>query len=313
MKYTSNTKSPTTAQRLHLHSRLLATTHTFFQARNVREVITPCFVSQHTAEPDIESFSVDDKQHWLRDSPEYEMKRILMTAATDIYQIAPVFRKGEHGNNHRPEFIMLEWYRLGWNYRRLMEECLNYLHTMLGYPDIEIYELSYKQLFMENFDCDPFACDHEILIKTASNAGYQSRAKNRAECLDFLFASATKLYSRDERPNTLVAIYDFPLEQSSFARISSRDIAERFEIFLNGIELANGYGELTQTTDYYDRIQLHNTIWKTQLTKPISIDEDFMQALKKYGLAECAGVAVGIERLLMGIVQVEDIAQVRLL
>jgi len=291
---------------------LLAATHAFFRERNVREVITPCLVSSAHSEPDIVSFDVDAKQQ-LRNSPEYEMKRLLMTAQTDIYQIAPVFRKGEYGNQHRPEFVMLEWYRLGWNYHRLMEECLSYLRAMIANRMMKIYPLSYKQLFQHSFDCDPFNCDTEVLLNAARDLGYQSSTQNRRECLDFLFDTASTRYSGGEHPNTLIAVYDFPIEQSSYACISPRQVAERFEIFLNGIELANGYSELTQVEDYHRRIQLHNRTRQTELSTPISIDEDFMQTLEKNGMRECAGVSVGMQRLLMCIAQVSNIAQISLL
>ncbi len=300
-------------QRLDLHSRLLVATHSFFRARNMQEVVTPCIVSQAHGEYGIESFSIDSMQYNLRNSPEYEMKRLLMTARTDIYQIAPVFRKGEYGKKHRPEFIMLEWYRLGWDYRRLMNECLEYLRTVMADSDIKLHTLCYRQLFEDIFDSNPFDCKTEVLTTLVCDLGYQSSSPTRAECLDFLFEVASHRYSAAEHPDTLVAIYDFPIEQASFARISAQDVAERFEIFLNGIELANGYGELTQAEDYYERIHLHNRIRKTRLSVPLSLDGDFMQTLKQYGLAECAGVSVGIERLLMCKAHVEDIAQVRLL
>ena len=303
----------TPEQRLHLHSRLLATTHSFFRARNMQEVITPCIVSQAYSEYGIESFSIDSMQYNLRSSPEYEMKRLLMTARTDIYQIAPVFRKGEYGKRHRPEFIMLEWYRLGWNYHRLMEECLEYLRTVMADSNIKLHTLSYRRLFEVIFDYSPFDSETEDLATLACDLGYHSSSLIRAECLDFLFEIASHRYSTAEHPDTLVAIYDFPIEQASFARISAQRVAERFEIFLNGIELANGYGELTQAEDYYERIHLHNRIRKPQLSMPLSIDEGFMQMLKQYGLDECAGVSVGIERLLMCKAHAEDIAQVRLL
>ena len=279
----------------------------------MQEVITPCIVSQAHSEYCIESFSIDSMQHSLRNSPEHEMKRLLMTARTDIYQIAPVFRKDEYGKKHRPEFIMLEWYRLGWNYRRLMDECLEYLRTAMADSDIKLHTLSYRRLFEDIFDCNPFDCETKVLTTLACDLGYQSSSQSRAECLDFLFEIASCRYSTSEHSDTLVAIYDFPVEQASFARILASRVAERFEIFLNGIELANGYGELTRAEDYYERIRLHNRIRKTQLSTPLSMDEDFMQTLKQYGLAECAGVSVGIERLLMCKAHAEDIAQVSLL
>ena len=236
-----------------------------------------------------------------------------MTARTDIYQIAPVFRKGDYGKKHRPEFIMLEWYRLGWNYRRLMDECLEYLRTMMADANIKLHPLSYRQLFGDAFDCNPFDCETAVLTKLAYDLGLQSSSLTHAECLDFLFETASRRYSTTKYPDTLVAIYDFPIEQASFARISEHGVAERFEIFLNGIELANGYSELTQTKDYYERIHFHNRIRKTQLSTLLSIDEDFMQTLEQYGLTNCAGVSVGIERLLMCKAHVKDIAQVSLL
>lgn len=303
----------TPAQRLYLQSSLLAATHLFFQVRNVREVITPCMVSQACSEPDIRSFGVDSASYRLRSSPEYEMKRLLMTADADIYQIAPVFRKDEYGSRHRPEFIMLEWYRLGWDYRRLMGECLEYLQTLIARPDTNIRTLSYKQLFTDIFVCNPFDCSSENLSALATDLGYRCQSQNRAECLDFLFEHASSQYSRVDCSDTLVAIYDFPIEQVSFARISEHRTAERFEIFLNGIELANGYSELTDAVDYDKRVRLHNETRKDSVAAPISMDEDFMQALKQHGLAACAGVSVGIDRLLMCKARVEDIDRICLL
>ena len=301
-------KTISLAEKLQLQIAILKAIRQFFQERAITEVITPCMTKAASSEPFISSFAVAD--YWLRSSPEHEMKRLLMALETDIYQIGPAFRKDEHGNHHRHEFTLVEWYRRGWDYHRLMVECLVLLSAFVTASDIGRRSISYRELFLKYFNLDPFACTNQTLYDASARHGYQSTCQHRGEALDFLFELAAKNYQDQEYPHCLLAIYDFPLEQASFARIAGGHHAERFEIFFEGIELANGYSELTEANEYRARMAADNEVRAANKLPAVVADEDFLQALEDGKLTDCAGVSVGLERLLMCMAQSDDIDQV---
>ena len=296
------------AEKLQLQTAALKAIRQFFQARDITEVITPCMTKAASSEPFINSFAIAD--YWLRSSPEYEMKRLLIALESDIYQIGPAFRKDEHGNHHRHEFTLVEWYRCGWDYRRLMVECLDLLSTFVPSLDIGRRSISYRELFLKHFNLDPFACTDQTLYDASARYGYHSTCQRRGEALDFLFELAAKNYQDSEYSHCLLAIYDFPLEQASFAHIADGHHAERFEVFFEGIELANGYSELTEASEYCARIAADNEVRAATGLPAVVADEDFLQALEDGKLPACAGVSVGLERLLMCLTQSDDIDQV---
>lgn len=298
-------------ERLRLQTTTLATIRHFFEQRKIVEVITPCIIETPSSEPFVSSFAVEGTR-WLRSSPEYQMKRLLLAFQTDIYQIGSAFRKDEHGKNHLDEFILLEWYRIGWDYRRLMIECLMLLTTLITTSEITKRSTTYRELFTQRFKLDPFLCDDQALYTVAKQEGYHSDCQQRSEALDFLFDLATSTYQDPAKHSCLLAIYDFPIAQASFARISGEH-AERFEIFFDGIELANGYSELTVASDYRQRIAADNEVRAIKHLPPVAPDEDFLQALEDNPpLPNCAGVSVGLERLMMCATQSDDIHQISL-
>lgn len=295
------------AQCLQLRAQVAAQIRAFFDARNVLEVATPCLVGAPVSEVGIGSVAAGGG--WLRTSPEFEMKRLLAAGSGDIWQLGPVFRSGESGRLHRPEFTLLEWYRVGMDYRRLLDETLELLSQILRplQPDAPV-QVSYRDAFSDAFGMEP-PDDDERLQALATEQGLHD-CRDAFDALDFLLAQmADRHFSR----NALTAVYDFPARQASYARISERGHAQRFEVFYGGMELANGFQELTAAADYRARFAADNTR-RARLGLPATApDERFLAALERrgeHGLPDCSGVAAGFERLLMCLTQARDIAEV---
>lgn len=295
------------------HARLLGQIRSFFAQRQCLEVHTPVRIKAPAGDAFIESFACDSE--WLRTSPEFEMKRLLMDGSGDIYQIGPVFRKSESGTRHREEFTMLEWYRVGKSYQELLGEVAELLSVLLNEvlltdTDKRMSVYRYAEFFIKQFGQDPFTCSDDALQSLASQAGLSGNLadKSRVELLDFLFSAMTEASQDAMSSHTLYAIKDFPPEQSSFAK--SGTYAQRFEVFCGKLELANGYQELTDTKGYLQQIEHSNRV-RTQQGMPVLMhDAAFVQALERGLMPECAGVSIGIERVLMCALGTKDIGQV---
>ncbi len=295
-------------ERLHLRARVVEQIRAFFSARGVLETATPCIVGAPAGEANIESMAAGGG--WLRTSPEFEMKRLLAAGSGDIWQLGPVFRNDESGAHHQPEFTLLEWYRVGLDYLHLLDETLELLsHVLRPLELADTVLVPYREAFLDAFGMDPLDDDGARLQALAEKQGLR-QCCDTDDALDFLFALlAAKHFRRD----CLTALHDFPVRQASYARISEHGHAQRFEIFYGDIELANGFQELTRAADYRVRFAADNTRRARRGLAETTPDERFLAALEcpeQTGLPECAGVAAGFERLLMCLIQAQNITEV---
>ena len=299
------TKEHETSARLRLRARAAQRVRAFFDARDALEVTTPCIVDAAVGEPGIASMR--SEHGWLRSSPEFEMKRLLAAGSGDIWQMGPAFRSGERGARHRPEFTLIEWYRVEWDYLRLLDETVELLSHLLR-PHVALADcalLPYRGAFLDHFGVDPFGDGHRVRA-LAARRGFGG-CGDVAEALDFLLlALAAERFPRDR----LVALYDFPPQQASYARLADGGHAQRFEIFYRDLELANGAQEWSEAADYRACFAADRAMRARRGLPATAPDERFLSALERCSLPKCAGVAVGFERLLMCIADAERIAEV---
>ncbi|MGH1485750.1 MAG: EF-P lysine aminoacylase EpmA [Cellvibrionaceae bacterium] len=271
----------------------------FFHERNVLEVETPILSEYATIDPHIDSLStqVMSKSYYLQTSPEFYLKRLLAAGSGDIYSLGKVFRQGEKGRRHQPEFTMLEWYRLGWDEQQLIDEVITLLTSCM--PKVVCRKVSYRQLFLDYLDFDP----HQISlseIKAIAKEKIDSAfdADQKDIWLDLLMTHCIEPKIAGE----LVAIYDYPASQCALAKLGKNDqqqtIARRFEVYVNGVELANGYFELTDDKEQKKRFEKDCAYRKNNGLTELPYDEKVVKALE-HGLPSCAGVAMGVDRLLM--------------
>ena len=284
-------------------AKLYADIRQFFSSRGVMEVETPS-LSQHTVtDLYIQSFKTayqqGDKQqyYYLQTSPEYAMKRLLASGSGPIYQISKAFRNGEYGGKHNPEFTMLEWYRPGFTDHDLMQEVDDFLQQMIQSPKA-MYK-TYRQLFIDNLQLDLDACSLTDLQSLSQKLGLQVGRDmlDSDALLQFLFAHAIEPNLGFNAP---VIVYDFPTAQAALAKIrpGNPPVAARFEVYMYGMELANGFYELTDAQEQRQRFLRDQQRRQSAGFSAVEIDERFIAALQS-GLPDCAGVALGIDRLLM--------------
>lgn len=315
---TIQTWQPTTSiPHLIQRATIIKQIRAFFDKRYVLEVETP--LMSHSTVTDINltpfvtafmpSKTAKTTPLYLITSPEYHMKRLLANGSGSIYQICRCFRNEDQGRYHNPEFTMLEWYRTGYDMMQLIDEVDQLLQALLHCrPALKI---SYQQLFLEYLDIDPLIADKNTLIATASHLGLAEIAKNeqdRDTLLQLLFAFGIEPKIGQESP---VAVYYFPASQASLAEIVQSDsrIAKRFEFYFKGIELANGFQELTQCEEQKQRFMRDNEQRGQRQLAIHPIDQQLLAALAK-GLPKCSGVALGVDRLIMlalGVNQISDV------
>jgi len=285
---------------LKARANLLHAIRTYFAGHNVLEVETPIISAAANTDPAIESIKTHDERY-LRTSPEFALKRLLAAGTGDIYELGRVFRAGELGGNHNPEFTMLEWYRTGFDYHRLMDEVAD-LVRFCGNGMFEhwpVTRLSYQQLFMDFLELDPFSSSVASLRSVAKAHGIDDIDLDKRQWLDLLISVVIQPLLPEQ---SLTFVYDFPSDQAALARIrpGSPPLAERFELYLGQTELANGYQELTDADEQRQRFESENAI-RAKHGQPIyPLDHHLITALKR-GMPECAGVALGVDRLLMAI------------
>jgi lysyl-tRNA synthetase class 2 len=300
---TANWEPTATLAALRLRARLLTRAREFFAARGVLEVETPILGTSTATDPHIESLrtSVAGGARFLQTSPELFMKRLLAAGSGPIYQIARVFRDGESGARHNSEFTLLEWYRLGLDHHGLMDEVDQFLQEVLG--STPSMRESYAGAFEEWVGLDPHLAGADELRSRAEALGhpaFSSGGFSREDWLHLLMAQAVEPHLGNERPHFL---YDFPLELKALARVrkgegGGPDVAERFELFVGGLELANGYHELTDAFEQRRRFLADLESRRTLGRAELPIDEKMLAALDR-GLPSCAGVALGFDRLVM--------------
>lgn len=270
----------------------------FFVKRGVLEVETPQMCARAITDPYIQAFEVD--KYFLQTSPEYAMKRLLAAGSGAIYQICKVFRSEEAGKIHNPEFTMLEWYRPGFDHMQLIAEMDDLLQTVLNCQPA--HKITYKQLFMDMLNIDPHTAD----IDTLQNCAAQQGINLTAAALEGLSVTdwLQILMSHSIEPRMLGAkpwiVYDFPVAQAALARIipGTDPVAGRFEVYMQGVELANGYYELQDATEQAKRFANDNALRQKNGIRTMEPDERLLAALEA-GIPDCAGVALGLDRLIM--------------
>ncbi len=296
-------------QQLRQRAQLLQTIRQFFAARDVLEVETPLLCRTTGTDPNLNFFASQFHSQpqptalYLQTSPEFAMKRLLAAGSGSIYQICKAFRNGEAGRFHNPEFTMLEWYRVGFNLQQLMDEVADLVLTILKrvFPAQSIIQVSYQQLFLEITGLDPLVfsrCDYH---QFAVGHGYPEAdglcGDDHVLWLDFLFSHYVQ---NAMLKDTLYLVYDYPSIQSSLARIHPEDprVAERFEVFINGMELGNGFFELQDVIEQEARFEREIAYRSENGLPSVEKDRLFLDALSA-GLPDCSGVAIGLDRLLM--------------
>lgn len=298
-----------TPGRLRARALLLRDIREFFSERNVMEVETPLISMAGNTDPEIQSVRTGEGGY-LRTSPEFALKRLLASGSGDIYELGRVFRGGEAGRSHNPEFTMLEWYRSGFSHHRLMDEVTD-LVRRCGRGKFDrwpVQKLSYRQLFMHYAGLDPYDADVHALSECAHQHGIDDLELNRRQWMDLLLSVVIQPALPE---HCLTYVHDFPADQAALARVrpDNPPVAERFELYLGRTELANGYQELTDAGEQARRFEADNNQRELRGQPVYQIDHNLVQALE-HGLPECAGVALGVDRLLMAIVGAGSITEV---
>lgn len=292
-------------------ARLLADIRGFMDAHGILEVETPILSRAGTSDPNIRSLATDEANRtFLRTSPEYALKRLLASGHRRIYELGRVFRAGERGQYHNPEFTMLEWYHAGTGYLELAAEVLDLIRAC-GSGAFDGWQeqwFTYRDLFLEHAGLDPWQCSETDLAACAAERGINSGPLAQSEWLDLLFAAVVQPALPGESLNV---VRDFLPEQAALARIRRGDppVAERFEVFIGQLEVANGYQELTDPDEQLQRFQRERRAREMLGEEPPPLDARLIAALR-HGLPECSGVALGVDRLLMSILKLERIGSV---
>ena len=289
----------------------------FFADRGVLEVETPTMSQATVTDVHLRAFetqftgpgAAQGITLYLMTSPEYHMKRLLAAGSGPIYQMGRSYRNEEAGRYHNPEFTMLEWYRPHYDMYRLINEVDDLLQQTLECESAE--SLSYQQAFLRYLDIDPLTAEKDKLREVAAKLDVSNIAdteEDRDTILQLLFMVGVEPHIGLEKPTF---IYHFPASQASLAEISSEDhrVAERFEVYYKGVELANGFRELTDAAEQRQRFERDNRKRASMDLPEQPIDENLLAALE-HGFPECAGVALGIDRLIMLALGAERISDV---
>lgn len=305
-----------TIETLRVRAAILDRIRGFFAARGVLEVETPVLVSAAVSDPQLSSLetrftgpgAAAGRRLYLQTSPEYAMKRLLAAGSGPVWQIARVFRDGEAGRMHNPEFTMLEWYRPGFDHHALMDEVEALVAAILD-MSAAFVRVTHAGLFRRDLDLDPLTASDEELRDCASRHGLAVTSRlGRDEWLDLLLTHLIEPGLGKARP---LFVHDWPASQAALARLGSGDarVAERFELYIKGIELANGYHELTDADEQRRRFASDRERRRSAGLPDIAPDERLLAALDA-GLPPCAGVALGFDRLVMLAVGARSIDEV---
>ena len=278
----------------------------FFYDRDVMEVETPSLSAASVTDVHLATFSTEfvGPGHagglplYLQTSPEFAMKRLLAAGSGAIFQLCKAFRNEEAGSHHNPEFTMLEWYRPGFDEFALMDEMDELMQLVLGVKPAE--RLTYQQAFINALAVDPLTADISTLQQLATEQGFADIAAHethRDTLLQLLFCMKVEPTIGQEKP---CFIYHFPASQAALAQICQHDerVAGRFELYFKNMELANGFNELTDAKEQAARFKEDNQYREANGLKQVPMDERLIAALEN-GLPQCAGVALGIDRLIM--------------
>jgi lysyl-tRNA synthetase class 2 len=287
---------------------MLAEIRKFFADRSVLEVETPLLGHCIGTDPQLGFFTAEyclsprRQTLFLQTSPEFAMKRLLAAGSGSIYQIGKAFRNGESGRFHNPEFTMLEWYRVGFTLPQLMDEIAELIEGLFSSQSLqETQRISYQDVFVSFTGLDPLVFSYQDYCAFAKECELSEAidicGQDHALWLDFIFSHKVQPHLGE---NALCMVYGYPACQSSLAKINkdNAQIAERVELFINGIELGNGYYELTDAEEQSRRFDKELAIRHSHKQPAAAIDQRLISALQS-GLPECSGMAIGLDRLLM--------------
>jgi len=298
--------TPEVAQK---RARLISTVRRFFETRGLLEVETPVLSAGAIADRHIDLLTVETRQgpRYLQSSPEQHMKRLLCDGYPDIFQLARVFRAGECGARHNPEFTMLEWYRHGYDMMQLIDEVAELCCAVLGNRTVR--KLCYRDAVREHAGLDPLSADRAgVLGRLAREGVVPDGLDTLTDGLQYLFAT---LVEPRLPPDDLVFVHHYPSAQAVLAKLDPADsrLALRFELFCGGMELANGWEELADADQNASRAELENAERVRLGKEPIPLHPDYVDGLRS-GLPPCSGVALGLDRLVMlavGASSIEDV------
>lgn len=310
---------------LQQRANILAQIRAFFAQRNILEIETPLLYSTPVTDPYLHAFVVTDdfQKKYLQTSPEFAMKRLLCAGLGDIYQICKAFRQEESGRLHHSEFTLLEWYRLNFNHHDLMTETDLFLKAILQTSSAQ--KISYQDLFENYLKINPHHADLDNNFQQIFNPIFKQyqihlsldnlNLLDKNDYLNLLFTHIIEpRLKSDFDSNTPVFIYDYPATQAALSKIvinkNNQEVSERFEVYIQGIELANGYHECQDAPIQRKRFE-QDLKRRQQLNYPIvPIDEALLSAIEKQKLPHCSGIAMGIDRLIMIILNKKSISEV---
>ena len=281
----------------------------FLSNRGVLEIDVPVVGRSSVTDPGVSSFDVSSEHFrgFLQTSPEYFMKRLLASGSGDIFSLGKAFRAEEKGPAHNPEFTILEWYRINWDEHQLIEEVVDLVSVFT--PSVNLLKISYGELFQQILGLNPHNAELSELQSRAEEANFGSWFTSfRSGCLDVLFET----FVRPNMPKGLVILFDYPACQRALAQLHSVDgqqVSRRFEVFLNNSELANGYFELNNFSDHQNRFN-EDRRERHAMGKLLPEDDLLLLEAVKSGLPDCAGVAFGVDRLLvqlLGAARIDEI------
>lgn len=287
---------------LKVRSDLYKKIRNFFEERNVLEVETPIMTPYTVTDPHVHSIDLSFNEHtwFLQTSPEYMMKQLIAMGCKDIFQISKAFRRDEFARFHQPEFSMLEWYRIGFDYQTLMQEVIALMRSV--FDPLKVVYYRYEDLFNEVLGVNPLSATCEELREIAclhleSHAFMDFSEFTLTDWQQYLFSQLIEPVLSNVQ---CAMVYNFPISHSSLAKPSKDDprVSERFEMYLNGIECANGFSELASDHECIARFK-SDIRQRERLGLPtIKMDRCFIEAMQK-GLPDCAGVSIGLDRIIM--------------
>jgi len=300
-------------ENLRKRAQMLATIRSFFSEKNVLEVETPLLGHSTVTDVYIQSLQLNtnirskSKPLYLQTSPEFSMKRLLGAGIGPIYQICKAFREGETSMRHNPEFTILEWYQPGYSMTDLMNEVEQLLFELLGYETISRY--SYHEVFLEKLDIDPHTITVEDLeVVTRERIDIYGGDLGKTDYLQLLMAHVIEPMLAEN-----FFVYDFPVGQEALAKFeldeAEMTVAKRFELFCEGMEIANGYYELIDADEQRGRFE-SDVEKRKKLNLPVYIPDEKLLAALDAGIPQSAGVAIGVDRLLMLLLGSSNISDV---
>ncbi|HIQ40282.1 MAG TPA: EF-P lysine aminoacylase GenX [Sulfurivirga caldicuralii] len=309
---------PTATQAaLQKRARILADLRAFFHARGVMEVEVPMLSAAAAPDVHLRSLStwvhrpgVGAQRRWLPTSPEYPLKRLLCAGYGDVYALGKVFRDGDESRRHQPEFTLLEWYRLGFDLQAMMDETAALLQAILG-PQ-PVLRLRYDELFARFAGIESaYTAEAGVFRRALTAAGKEIAGVDPEDTLLWRQLVLTEIIEPQLAAHGVVFVWGWPREEAALAALSPEGYALRFEVYVAGMELANGYEELREATAYAQRFAQWNRT-RRRLGRPeMPVDARLLEALQANGgLPACSGVALGVDRLVMAALGVEDIEAV---